>query len=291
MPKDLWSIKGLVTFGIDGSVYKEKIKEMWGKYALDFHGCTEAPFIAMQTWDYQGMTFIPNLNLFEFIPENELKKSREDESYQPQTLLMDELKPGNYELVITSFHGGPFIRYRVGHMVRIISLRNEKLDIDIPQMEFISRVDDQIDIAGFTRLSEKIIWQAIENTGLDYKDWVVRKEVSDKPKLHLYIEPKENGHINSEQIGQMVHEELKRLDTPYAEMESFTGLKPLEVTLLPEDAFEAYKIKQRTDGADLANLRPPHLNPSDTTIEFLVSAERKVVVTAEGESGRERVEA
>jgi len=44
---------------------------------------------------------------------------------------MDELQPGNYELVVTSFHGGPFIRYRLGHLIKITSLRNEQLDIDI----------------------------------------------------------------------------------------------------------------------------------------------------------------
>ncbi len=291
MPKDLWSIKGLVTFGIDGSVYKEKIREMWGKYALDFHGCTEAVFVAMQTWDYQGMTFIPNLNLFEFIPEKELIKSREDESYKPKTLLMNELKPGNYELVITSFHGGPFVRYRLGHMVRIISLRNEKLNIDIPQMEFISRVDDQIDIAGFTRLSEKIIWRAIENTGLPYKDWVVRKEVGDKPILHLYIEPKEDGYITAEKVTELVHEELRKLDKPYAEMESFTGLKPLEVTLLSEDAFKAYKLKQKADGADIAHLKPPHINPPDAAVAFLVSVKRRVAAKAAEGVAREKVEA
>jgi hypothetical protein len=67
LPKDLWPLKGLITFGIDGSIYREKIKQMWGRYPLDFHGCTEAPLIAMQTWDYQGMTFVPNLNLLEFM--------------------------------------------------------------------------------------------------------------------------------------------------------------------------------------------------------------------------------
>ena len=89
MPKDLWSLKGLITFGIDGYVYKERIKEMWGRYSLNFYGCTEAVFIATQTWDYDGMTFIPNLNFLEFIPENESIRSREDESYQPSTLILD----------------------------------------------------------------------------------------------------------------------------------------------------------------------------------------------------------
>ncbi len=286
MPKDLWSLKGLITFGIDGSVYREKIKSMWGRYPLNFHGCTEATLIAMQTWDYQGMTFVPNLNFFEFIPETEVFCSREDESYQPSTLLMNELTPGNYELVITSLHGGPFIRYRMGHMVKITSLRNEQLDIDIPQMEFISRIDDQIDIAGFTRLSEKTIWEAIENTGIPYKDWVVRKEVKEEPILHLYIEPRENGYMTAEQVKDMVHEELKKLDTPYAELESFTGLRPLEVTLLPEGVFKAYKLRQQKAGAELAHLKPPRLNPSDDIIEYLVSDKRRVVVET-----KEKVEA
>ena len=286
LPKDIWSLKGLITFGIDGSVYREKIKEMWGRYPLDFHGCTEAVLIAMQTWDYEGMTFIPHLNFFEFIPEEESIKSWQDPTYQPSTLLLDEVKPGNYELVITSFHGGPFIRYKLGHLIKITSLRNEQLNIDIPQMLFLSRIDDQIDIAGFTRLSEKVIWQAIENTGLAYEDWTARKEVKDKPVLHLYIELKENGYVTAEQVAAAAHNELKKLDTPYAELESFTGLRPLEVTLLPENAFRFYKLRQQTAGAELAHLKPPHINPSDDIIKFLVSAKRKVKVRR-----KEKVEA
>ncbi|MFC2072916.1 GH3 auxin-responsive promoter family protein [Chloroflexota bacterium] len=278
LPKDLWSLRGLITFGIDSSVFKEKIKETWGVEPLEFHGCTEAVLIAMQTWDHQAMTFIPYLNLFEFIPEEESIKSREDPAYQPSTLLLDEVKPGNYELVITSLHGGPFVRYRLGHLIKITSLRNEQLNIDIPQMVFLSRVDDQIDIAGFTRLSEKIIWQAIENTGLAYEDWAARKEVNDKPVLHLYIELKENGYVTAEQMAASVHEELRKLDAPYAELESFTGLRPLEVTLLPQNAFQSYKLRQQASRVDLTQLKPPHINPADDTIDFLVNDADKVMV-------------
>jgi hypothetical protein len=114
-------------------------------------------------------------------------------------------------------------------------------------MVFLTRVDDQIDIAGFTRLSEKIIWQAIENTGIPYVDWVARKEVLSKPALHLYVELKENGHA-TEEITTLIHKELKKLDTPYSELESFTGLRPLVVTLLPQNAFQAYKLKQQAAG-------------------------------------------
>jgi hypothetical protein len=291
LPRDLWTPKGLITFGIDGSVYKEKIKEMWGRYPLDFYGCTEAVIIAMQTWDYKGMTFVPHLNLLEFIPEEESLKAHDNPRYQPQTLLLDEVKPGNYELVITSFHGGPFARYRVGHMVRITSSRNEELNIDIPQMIFLCRVDDTIDIAGFTRLTEKTIWQAIENSGVAYKEWTARKEVKGKPILRLYVELKDNGRLTSREIGTLIHEQLKQLDKPYAELESFLGLQPLEVTPLPKNGFQEYRLAQEAAGAERAHLRVPHINPSDSMLDFLINSDIKPAVKAESRGRRIKIEA
>ena len=270
LPKDLWDLKGLITFGMDSSIYKEKIKHMWGIEPLEFHGCTEAPLIAMQTWDRRGLTIIPHLNFVEFIPEDEVLKSQNNPSYQPSTKLLNEVTPGNYEMVITSFKGGPFVRYRLGHMVEVTSLRNEALDIDIPQMVFLGRVDDQIDIAGFTRLSERVIWQAIENSGLDYEDWTVRKELNGEPSLRIFIELKQDT-INDKAAAALLHEELKKLDEPYAELESFTGLKPLRVTLLPENSFKNYREIQQRAGADLMHLKPPHVNPSENVVRLLQS--------------------
>ena len=290
-PRDLWTLKGLITFGIDGQIYKERIKEMWGRYPLDFHGCTEAVIIAMQTWDYGGMTFVPHLNFFEFIPEEESYKSREDPTYQPATLLLNEVKPGDYELVITSFHGGPFVRYRPGHMIRITSLHNDEINIDIPQMVFLSRVDDIIDIAGFTRLTERVIWQAIENSGVTYKEWTARKEVKEKPILQLYVELKENGYVTSEQVAALIHQQLKRLDTPYSELESFLGLQPLQVRLLPENAFQNYKLAQLAAGADLTRLKVPHINPTDEVIDFLLGGAPQVAVSSQTERQPESVSA
>lgn len=280
LPRDIFKLKGMITFGLDGVIYRDKIKEMWGRYPLDFHGCTEAVVIATQTWDYEGMTFIPNLNFFEFITEEDSQESYQDAGFVPKTYLIDELKPGNYELVITSFHGGPFVRYRLGHLVKIHSVRNEKLSIDIPQMSFIGRVDDQIDIAGFTRLSEKVIWQAIEKSGVSYAGWTARKEIDDKPVLNIYIETKDQVDQGAGEIAARVHKELKKIDVPYSELESFTGLNPLAVTLLPRGAFTAYKQYQLDNGADISQLKPPHLNPTDETIRILKNPDRSSILSA-----------
>ena len=137
----------------------------------------------------------------------------------------------NYVLMATNLIGGPFVRYVIGDMIRITALRNEGLNIDIPQMTFVGRIDGLIDIAGFTRLTEKTIWQAIENSKLPYADWSVRKEEKgEKPVLHLYLELKKSSNTDARQVAAVIHEQLCRLDADYANLEKILGLKPLEVT-------------------------------------------------------------
>ncbi len=292
LPKDVWSFKGLLTGGGDGSVYRKKIEEMWGRPPLELYCSTEAMIMAMQTWDYQGLSFCPTSNFFEFIPEEESLRSRADPLYQPNVLLLDEVKPGeNYELVITSFHGGPFVRYRHGDMVKIMAMRNEQLNIDIPQMVYHSRVDDMIDIAGFTRLTETVIWKAIENSGIAYEDWAARKELKEKPILHLYLEPRESNHLTAEEVAALVHEQLKMLDTPYSELESYLGLKPLEVTLVPQGAFNRYMLKQQAAGVELGRVKVLHINPTDDTVDFLLGRAPQVTVSSKTKRQRETVSA
>ncbi len=278
LPRDVWSLKGLIAGGTDTSVYREKIKYMWGRYPLDLYGCTESLILAMQTWDYRGMTFVPYFSFFEFIPEAEHLKMKEDPSYQPSTVLLDEVEPGqNYEIVCTNFHGGPFTRYRIGDLITITSLRNEELNIDIPQMVFYSRADD---IIIFTRVgvTEKIIWQAIENSGLNYVDWVAQKEIiAEEPVLHLYLEMKEDSYGREEEFTAKIDKQLKALQVEIFQLDSDAGLSPLRLTLLPVGAFQEYISKQRAAGAELAHLKPPRMNPPDRVIETLLGLSPRVL--------------
>jgi hypothetical protein len=246
--------------------------------------------IAFQTWDFEGLTFYPSYNFFEFIPEEECIKSRDNPNYRPRTLLLDEVTPGeNYELVITNLHGGPFTRYRLGDMVKITAMRNDKLNIDIPQMVYHSRVDDVIDIAGFTRLTESVIWKALEKTGVAYEDWAVRKELKDKPILRLYLEPRASNHLTPDEIATLVHEQLIILDAPYSELESYLGLKPLEVTFVPQGAFERYMQKQQAEGVELGRMKVSHINSTDDVIDFLLSGAPQVPVSSQTERQPETV--
>jgi hypothetical protein len=283
LPKDLWTLKGISSMGTDSVIYREKIKEMWGVYPLDVYGGTESLVVAMQAWDHSTMTFVPNLNFLEFIPEKEHMKWQLDNSYKPETVLLDEVKPGeNYEIVITNFHGGSMVRYRAGDMVRIVSLENSHTGTKLPQMVFERRADDLIDL-GTIRLTERIIWQAIENTTIPYKDWTAHKEiVNGKPMLHLYLELK-NDYIASEKgVATAVYEEIKKLDDGFIHkdmphLERLLELTPLMVTLLPEGAFANYAAQRQAEGADLAHLKPSHINPPEKVLLQLGAKVKPVV--------------
>jgi len=276
LPKDLWSVKGIISSGLDSMVYKDRIKEFWGKCPLDIYSSTEGGIIATQTWDYDGMTFIPSLNFLEFIPEEEHWKWQLDHSYQPKTVLLDEVEAGkNYEIVLTNFHGGAMVRYRIGDMVKITSLRNEKLGINIPQMVFERRADDLLDFAAI-KLTEKSIWQAIENAGIGYKDWTARKKAGE-PVLQLFVELKDGYQASEAEVATAVYEQIVNSDNDsdtaslvHDELENVVNFR-VEANLLPCSAFANYTSQRQAEGADLAHLKPPHINPSDKVLSLLLA--------------------
>ncbi len=288
LPKDIWPVKGIISSGLDSAVYRDKIKTLWGKYPLDIYSGTEGGIIATQTWDYESMTFVPSLNFLEFIPEKEYFKWRLDPEYQPKTVLLDEVTAGeSYEIVLTNFHGGALTRYRPGDMIRITSLRNERLGIDIPQMVFERRADDLFDFV-FVRLTEKTIWQAIENADIAYEDWTAFKKEG-QPVLSLYIELR-NGYQGSEaEIAAAIRTQILRSDSQkedikelyrddFADMIDFK----VEVNVLSPGAFAHFAQQRQAEGADIAHLKPPHINPSQRVLQLLTQKPTEVVKVSSG---------
>jgi len=292
LPKDLWDVKGIISSGLDSRVYREKIHNLWGRYPLDIYASTEGSIIATQVWDYGGMTFIPTLNFLEFIPEEEIDKQSKDNNYRPKTLLLDEVQKDHvYEIVLTNFHGGSLVRYRMGDMIRITALNNGRLSISIPQMSFERRVDDLIDLV-CVRLTEKTIWQAIEVTAIPYEDWVAYKEPG-QLVLNILLEQKNNSHLRPEAIEKLIGEQLIKSDfAKDPDMENIRGDLAdmldfrVKVTLLSRGAFSNYMRQRQREGADFAHLKPPHVNPSDRILSMLRSQTEADVP----ETKRERVQ-
>jgi len=277
LPKDLWPVKGLSCGGTDTIIYREKLKYYWGKLPHEIYGLTEAGMMAMQSWTKKDLTFYPFLAFFEFIPEEEWLRSREDKEYQPRTLLLDEVEAGKiYEIVITNFYGMPLLRYRPGDLVKITSLEDKEAGIRIPQMNFFSRADYLIDLYSIVRLDERTVWQAIDNTKIDYEDWSARKEYEGSlPILRIYIEPK--GEIEKQKLEHLIHRNLQAINPLYTEAIEEMGTNPVKVTLLSKGSFQYYYEAKRKEGADLAHLKPPHMNATDVAIQALVQGNEEKV--------------
>ncbi|MDP3064484.1 MAG: GH3 auxin-responsive promoter family protein, partial [Chloroflexota bacterium] len=141
----------------------------------------------------------------------------------------------------------------------------------LKQFTFLGRADDRIDMAGFTRLDEKTIWEALNASGLKFEEWTVRKEFeTDVPVLHLFIEMREQRP--PEEVRTLVDQKLKEVDPFYADLQGMLGIHPLRVTLLSPGAFDRFYDARRQAGEELGRLRPPHMNSTDADIADLLKA-------------------
>ena len=264
LPKDLWDIKGILCAGTDTHAFKDKIEYYWGKRPKEIYGGTEIATVATETWGDSGLTFFPDVNFLEFIPEKDSLRSQFDKGFTPKTILINELRPNErYELVITKFRGGAFLRYRVGDIIECVSLHNRSYNISIPQVRFVDRISNIIDLAGFTRITKATIDKAVKIGKLPVQEWVACKQYEDKePVLHIYLEMK--GEINNQEVKDILHESLKESDSDYKDIHTLLGKDPLRITLLPTGSFDEFERKRDNTITKM--------NPSQQCIEVLLES-------------------
>ncbi len=271
LPQDIWNIKGVMTGGMDTDIYRDRIVHYWGKNPLEGYACTEGGMFGTQAWNFKGLTLFPDCDFYEFIPMDEYEKNKKNPNYQPKTVLMDELKPGIYELVFTNLLGGVITRYRVGDLLQVVSLKDEEAGINIPQFRFYSRADDLIDLGSMARFTEKAIWEAIDKSGIAYVDWVARKEMAKgEPVLHLYIEFKDGTNIAQDIVAAKIRSSLQKECPDFKDMENMFGNERLLITQLPANTFNVFTENQQKAGADLAHLKPPRMQPKEDVLHRLL---------------------
>lgn len=261
LPRDLFHLKGFMVAGTDNCCYKDDLERLWGIRPMELFAGTEPSCIGTETWTRDGMYFFPDACFYEFIPESEMERSLDDETYQPKTCLMDEVVPGEtYELVISVLKGGAFMRYRVGDVYRCVGRENSADETRIPRFEYIDRIPTIIDIAGFTRITEQSIRTAIDLSGLAIEDWVAVKEYTPakRPLLHLYVEMKEEAMARQAVGRELLKEHLtvyfKYIDQDYKDLKRILGMDPLDVTILKCGTFRAFR---KQTGKALRHINPP----------------------------------
>ena len=267
LPKDLFQLKGFMCAGTDNRCYKEDLERMWGIPPMEIFAGTESTCIGCETWSREGVYFLPDACFYEFIPENELDKNLADPEYQPRTILWDEVVPGGvYESVLTVLKGGAFARYRIGDMFRCTGIGSQLENNQIPRFQYIDRVPQVIDIAGFTRITENSINQAIELSSLPIAAWTAKKEFTDnnRPYLHLYVELERDSLAGSAVSIRILQDQLgiyfRYLDQDYEDLKKILGVDPLKITLLKCGTFETYR---RRFGTPIRSMNPGSREISD----------------------------
>jgi len=276
LPKDIWNLKGIMTTGTDTAVYRDKVERYWGRKPLEGYICTEGGAMAIQAWTYSGLNFYPDSNFIEFIPYEEHLKNKLDPNYEPRTMMINEIRQGLYELVFTNLLGGVFTRYRIGDLFEVTTQRDKEAGIDLPQFRLYSRTDSLIDLAAIARLTEGQIHQSIEQTQLRYVDWVARKEEENgEVYLHIYLELQDQIEISNHDLRTKVRESLLQNVPEFPDLEELLGDSHLVVSQLVSGSWKYYKEFQKKVGADLANLKPPRIQPPDAVMNILLEMTKR----------------
>ncbi|MBA7699337.1 hypothetical protein ES703_108032 [subsurface metagenome] len=254
-----------MAYGLDTSIYKDDITYYWGITPHESYAGTEGLAYAMQAWNRKGMTFLPDTVFLELIPcEEQLKY--QDENYQPSTVLLSEVEEGKlYEVVVTQLYGMPLLRYRLNDIIKVIAMKDEETGINLPQIIFQRRVGETVNLAGLAELDEKTIWQAIAQTEIKYTDWIACKEYDrNQSFLRLCLELKVDKEPG--EVATMIDQQLRIVDTDYKDIHDYLKLQPVRVTLLSSGTFQRYMDEKIKEGADLAHLKPSHVNPPEAEI-------------------------
>jgi hypothetical protein len=90
--------------------------------------------------------------------------------------------------------------------------------------------------------------------------------------MRLYIEPT-NG-FSTQEAESLIHQNLKRLDSDYSDLENMLGSVPLQVSRLEPGAFDRYLQAKRKAGAEMAHLKPPRVNPKESVLELLLDEKK-----------------
>lgn len=265
-PADIFKLKGMICTGSDIVNHKEMLEKGWGAKPIEIAFGPEAACIAVENWERNGMCFFPDSCFYEFIPESEMTKSLTEQNYTPRTCLMDEVKYGeSYELVISVFHGGAFMRYRVGDMYRCLC---DGKGGRLPRFTYIDRVPSVIDISGFSQLTQSSIEEIFRISGLGVGQWLAKKEYDDsgKPFVHIYLEilpeSQELDVVRTATLSEHFLVYLKYFDSEYNDLRQLLDYDPIKITVLKYGLIDHYISS--TERAI------PKMNPSELDIAELL---------------------
>ena len=67
-----------------------------------------------------------------------------------------------------------------------------------------------------------------------------------------------------------MHEQLKKIDADYGDVEGYLGVNPIRTTVICGGTFSRYAEARIREGAALSHLKPAHVNPLPEMVKVLI---------------------
>lgn len=223
------------------SSYARKLQEYSGRsipyYTMTYVSSEGVFGIARHPYD-QCYALIPGSCFFEFIPMD--GKNGENETENPQTLLLNEVEEGKeYELVITNQSG--FYRYRMGDVIKVIGFYNET-----PLVVFKYRKKNIVSIAG-EKFTEDHLLSAIREferrTDINIVDFCMYPDRDAEPGRYvIMLEPEKKVPAERyDECRDILAQELARASTSYAHYVEGGNMGIPKLIFLQSQTFQLYR--------------------------------------------------
>ncbi|WP_440905408.1 phenylacetate--CoA ligase family protein [Catenovulum sp. SX2] len=231
---------GIIFGDVLPDALRAELKELWGfDNVYSLYGTVEADVVATECVDKPGeMNLMSERLYFEFIPESELAKERQDASYVGQAKPVSQAYNGEFgEIIISDLSRDtlPLIRYRIGDIIQI-HRATAAYNIETPTVSVLGRSKNTVLVCGIA-LYEMQLNRAIQQwLGDEVVDWKLTQNASQyKYSYTLQVQTK-NIELNKRDALSLYinlskqRDELQQVDlTQQIEVEQVKAFEQVEV--------------------------------------------------------------
>jgi hypothetical protein len=235
-------LKGFMTQDSSAGVLKEEIKKVTANYPKVTYGATETMASTFASIEHPGAFWFDWRVIYtEFIPEVEkvILNDQAALNEPPETVSIGNVEVGRrYQLVATPYKTD-MTRYVMPDIFECVDKGDDVLGTNVPVFRHYSRADKILILHNFTRIIEEELLHVLKESGVDYADFTVRRELEGaKEYIGLYLEPSKE--MLDEEIFRRVHTALLDYDKDWRDLTNFFNYIPLKLHLLPKGTFNKY---------------------------------------------------
>ena len=218
--------------------YFDEIKEFFGVPPRTCYNSTETLSCSIPSVEHSlGFILDWRQGLFEFIP---VKEGIIEES---EAIGIDKVEIGKvYQVLYTGFEN-ELTRYNTFNAFKCIAKCDNLLGIDSPIFKFHARLEKNVALNDFTRISENELITAFKELGIPFVEFTSIKEI-EKGLEYLTIFLETTADIGEKKIQEMLHKKLYEMDRDYRDLSVFFSYVPIRVSLVPLGSFAKYLEKK-----------------------------------------------